>query len=255
MSSNPQIDPIYKKGTNKAAVLLIHGFTATPDAMRPLANDLHEEGFTVFAPLLAGHGTTPEQLKETSWRDWYNSTQIAFKELQKKYKKIFVGGLSLGALLSLKLALENPEEIRAICCMATPLSLGRLARTAIPIIENTPLQLLWKYQKKYDIDMKDQSMKKAYWNYNRMPLSCVHSLMELQSHIKKRLSEIKHPLIAFHSRHDKTAPYHSMFDLAEAVSSEVCETITLENSYHILTLDFDRHLMARKISQFYKRFL
>jgi carboxylesterase len=78
---NPQIDPIFKKGTQKIAVLLLHGFTGTPDSMRYQANYLHELGFTVCAPLLEGHGTTPDDLSRTNWQDWLYSANQALNEL------------------------------------------------------------------------------------------------------------------------------------------------------------------------------
>ncbi|OVE81236.1 hypothetical protein BVY03_04295, partial [bacterium K02(2017)] len=105
---NPQINPIFKKGNKDVGVLLIHGFTATPDCMRYLANHLNSLGFSVSAPLLAGHGTTKENLAKTNWQDWYESCHQIFRKMQQDYSHIFVAGLSLGGLLALKLAQDYP---------------------------------------------------------------------------------------------------------------------------------------------------
>ncbi|NTV37277.1 MAG: carboxylesterase, partial [Anaerolineaceae bacterium] len=44
----------------KVGCLLIHGFTGTPKEMRWWGEDLAGRGYTVLAPRLAGHATTPK---------------------------------------------------------------------------------------------------------------------------------------------------------------------------------------------------
>lgn len=255
MHHNPQIDPIYKRGTNGAGALVIHGFTGTPDSVRPVVNALHDEGFTVTAPLLKGHGTTPEDCSKTNWKDWYASAQNAYIELQEKCSKIFVCGLSLGSLLSLKLALDYPQSISALACLATPLYLRAWVRSLLPLVSYTPLNALWKYQKKYKVDIKDPEAANNFWNYDLMPLSCIASITELQTLIRDQLLSIKSPLLLAHSRHDSTAPYNSMNIVATNVSSAITETVTLENSYHVITIDYDKELVSQKVTDFFKRFI
>lgn len=255
MHHNPQIDPIFKRGTNGAGVLLIHGFTGTPDSMRPVVNKLHDDGFTVSAPLLAGHGTTPENLAETSWKDWFQSAQSAYMDLHEKCSKIFVTGLSLGALLTLKLAMEYPQSISAISCLATPLYLKSWASNLLPIIWHTPIRILYKFQKKLGVDIKDPMAKENFWNYDRMPISCIISITDLQKSLRDSLANIQTPVLLMHSRHDSTASYESMNEVASQASSAITETITLENSYHVITLDYERELVANKVSSFFERFL
>ena len=101
---HPQITPIFLEGTNNAGVLVVHGFTGTPDSVRPLVHKLHETGFTVSAPLLPGHGTSPEDLKTKTAKDWFGHVEKSFFELKEKVDTVFVAGLSMGALLTLKLA-------------------------------------------------------------------------------------------------------------------------------------------------------
>lgn len=255
MYHNPQIDPIYKRGTNGAGVLALHGFTGTPDSLRPALNALHDAGFTVSAPLLEGHGTTPEALSKTTWQDWFRSTQKAYMELNEKCSKTFVCGLSLGALLALKLAIEFPQSIAAISCLATPLYLKTWVKNLLPIVWHTPLKNFWRYQKKWEIDIKDPVAKKNFWNYDHMPLSCIISLMELQNMIGRSLSKIHAPILLIHSRHDSTAPYESMNHIAAKTSSAITETVTLENSYHVITIDYEKDLVAKKLCEFFNRFL
>ncbi|MBI2339160.1 MAG: alpha/beta fold hydrolase [Deltaproteobacteria bacterium] len=255
MFHNPQIDPIFRQGVNGAGVLLLHGFTGTPDSMRPVANRLAGKGFTVSVPLLAGHGTTPENLAKTDWTTWFHTAQKAYMELHQRCSKIFVAGLSMGALLALKLAVDYPQSTAAIGCLATPLHLKSKTTKLLPLIRHTPLRHLWKYQPKFSVDVKDPAAKENFWNISLMPLSCIYSMLDLQKLIHGSLPKVQTPILLIHSRHDSTSDYKSMNIVAANVSSSITETVTLENSYHIVTLDFDKELVAQKVTEFFGRFL
>lgn len=254
-SYNPQLDSIKKEGTNGAGVLLIHGFTGTPDSMRPLANTLHQAGFSVSVPLLAGHGLTPEKCAVTHWQDWFETANQAYQELQTRFDKVFVAGLSLGSLLTLKLAMEYPKSIAGIACLATPLHFEPWVRLLLPIVHYSPIGQIWRYQKKMEIDIKDPIAKKSFWNYDRMPISCIQSILNLQQTLLPLLHRVTQPILLIHSRHDSTAPYDSMSTVTAHVSSQITETVTLENSYHVITIDYEKEIVANKVCDFFRRFL
>ena len=252
---NAQINPIYRKGTNNSAILLIHGFTGTPDCMRYIANYLNKQGFTVYAPLLAGHGSTRENLAQTKWKDWYQTVKNAYQELHEDHPKVFVTGLSLGGVLTLKLAQDFPQTIDAIACLATPVFLSKMVHATLPVIMNSPMRFLYKYQRKADSDAKDPIARKNYWNIKDMPLTCISSLTKLQKVARRNMSKVLCPTLIMHSRYDSTAPYESMNYIAKNVSSSVTELVTLENSFHLITIDYEKDLVGRKVGKFFQRFI
>lgn len=71
MTQNPHLDPsaFFLEG-GATGVLLLHGYTGSPPEMRQIGDDLHARGCTVSAPLLPGHGATPEALNRWRWTDW-----------------------------------------------------------------------------------------------------------------------------------------------------------------------------------------
>lgn len=255
ISHHPQIAPIFLEGTNNAGVLVVHGFTGTPDSVRPLVHKLHETGFTVSAPLLPGHGTSPEDLKTKTAKDWFSHVEKSFFELKEKVDTVFVAGLSMGALLTLKLAALHKNEMKAIACLATPLFLHSLPSIAFQVVWNSPLRFFYKYQKKKTVDMKDEEAKKNFWNYEKMPVNSIAEIVKLQKEVGRNLSKIEAPLLLVHAKNDSVAPYSSMNKVAGLVSSSVIEKITLENSYHLVTLDFEKDIVAQKVSEFFERFL
>ncbi|HUW53116.1 MAG TPA: alpha/beta fold hydrolase, partial [Rhodanobacter sp.] len=107
-----QTDFFFEGG--RSGVLLIHGLTGTPMEMRLLGKGLNRAGFTVHGMQLAGHCGNADDLLGTGWRDWYASVEKAADEMLDKVDHLFVGGLSMGALLALKLAAEQPERVAGV---------------------------------------------------------------------------------------------------------------------------------------------
>lgn len=101
-------DPFFYQGS-ETGILLIHGFTGTPSELRPMGRYLEKQGYTVYAPLLPGHGTSPEEMECTSWKDWWACVFNAYDRLrlQGKVRQIVAVGLSMGGALALKLAQER----------------------------------------------------------------------------------------------------------------------------------------------------
>src|SRR5690348_11120016 len=103
MSVLPGAEPFSHQG-GPTGVLLCHGFTGSPQALRPWAEFLAEAGLTVSLPRLPGHGTTWQDMARTRWEDWYAEIDRAFDELHAATDEIFVMGLSMGGCLALRLA-------------------------------------------------------------------------------------------------------------------------------------------------------
>ena len=94
-------------------MLLLHGLCGTPTEMRFVANAMARAGHTVYCPQLAGHCGSEDELKDSTWQDWFASAEEALAEMRKTCSSVIVGGLSTGALLALKLAaLLAPARFR-----------------------------------------------------------------------------------------------------------------------------------------------
>jgi carboxylesterase len=98
----------YRRG--KVGILLLHGFTSTPYIYRELAIKLAESDYTVSAPLIEGHGTSPEELEKTTWKDWVTSAETAFDILKKDCNEILVIGASFGANLACHVAANRKVD-------------------------------------------------------------------------------------------------------------------------------------------------
>ncbi len=90
--------PTFTKGGDDVGILIIHGFTGSPLEMQPIADHLIQQGgFTTYQVRTAGHGSIPENLNVTTYKDWYESARYGYFMLKRNCKKVFVmGGESMG---------------------------------------------------------------------------------------------------------------------------------------------------------------
>ena len=100
-------------------MLLIHGLTGTPAEMRFVGRGLHRAGFSVLGMQLAGHCGTEADLLATGWRDWYASVSDAVERLQRTVDRVFVGGLSMGAVLALGAAQDRALDVAGLALYGT----------------------------------------------------------------------------------------------------------------------------------------
>lgn len=246
--------PIYLEG-GETGILLLHGITATPQCMRYLAETLHKAKFTVSVPIIEGHGTHYKHLGETEWQDWYDSAERAFQELKAQCPRVMVAGLSMGGLLTAHLAYHHRNTVRAIGLMATPLFLdGFMIRSVFPTVWKTPLKRIYKYQPKHIPAIRDPHARRRHQTYTKIPVASVATLLELQKVVRQELKHIRQPAILIHSLHDETVPFGNMDYIKAILAGEEIKTVTLKKSNHIITVDYDKDLVAKHLVRFFRKF-
>ena len=85
-------DQGYRFSGGRTGYLLIHGLGGTPMEMRFIAQGLARAGHTVVCPQLAGHCGTADDIKKTTWQDWYGTVEKAHAELRRECDVVFVAG-------------------------------------------------------------------------------------------------------------------------------------------------------------------
>ncbi len=242
---NPQLEgsPFYWEA-GSTGVLLCHGYTATTAEVRLLARFLHDQGYTVAAPLLPGHGTSPQDCNRYTWQDWYASAEQTFQQLVARCQRVVIGGESLGALLTLQLAVNHPEASAVLCyAPALRLKFSRLQTSLVyllaPFITSIP---------------KPPPADDNPWQgYGVEPLKSVVQLFRFQKVILPQLPQIHQPLLIVQGRLDPTVSPQSPQIIFDSVSSSIKELQWLEHSTHCVILDKERDLAASLTLDFLKR--
>ena len=95
----------------RGGVLLLHGMSDSPYALRTLGKALHRNGYWVVGMRMPGHGTAPSGLRYISRQDMAAAVRIGMTHLDEKVngKPVHMVGYSTGAPLSLEFALDALE--------------------------------------------------------------------------------------------------------------------------------------------------
>ncbi|MCD4666717.1 alpha/beta fold hydrolase, partial [archaeon] len=94
----------YQEGNNGRAVLVIHGFTSNCLSMKEMSEGFLEKNYTVYCPLLKGHGTSIRDLQNRNWEEWTRDVDKSYQNLTSNHEKVYVAGYSMGGVLTLYLA-------------------------------------------------------------------------------------------------------------------------------------------------------
>jgi carboxylesterase len=249
--------PIFVPGKG-AAVLCLHGFTGTPYEVAPLARALANAGFSVSAPVLAGHGQKASDLAKTRWTDWFASAEAAFDRLHKDAgaKSIALAGFSMGALLALHLASQRPHNVSALAVFSTPLRLRNWHMVGARAWKRMPAFLrcarLATLRKRGGSDVTDESVRRENPAMLEMPLAGVAELVALADVVRRELSLVRSPTFVAHGEQDHTVPLASSYELAGSLASDVVERLWLPRSGHLIGVDVEHHQLCDAVVRFFK---
>jgi carboxylesterase len=226
-------------------VLVLHGFTGAPQSMRGLAEAFAAAGFAVDLPLLPGHGTSVDDMIETSWADWSAAAEEAYRALAVRVDKVVVVGLSMGGSLTVWLASRHPE-IAGIVCVNPALEVADEMVTALEDVLAGGVDRI----PAIGGDVADpEGREKAY---DATPLRPLLSLAAAAKEFRDDLAKVECPVLIMTSPQDHVVEPHNSDLLAEGVTGPV-ERITLERSYHVATLDYDKDLVNERAVEFARR--
>jgi carboxylesterase len=227
-------------GANGALVL--HGFTGNPSSMRGIAEAFANAGYSVELPRLPGHGTTVEDMLTTGWDDWTAEVEAAYQRLAARCEKVVVCGLSMGGALTVWTALEHPEVVGVVCInpAAKPdEGLRGLVQVMLDGGDETMPGI--------GSDIADPDAEESA--YELLPLRPLLTMLDSGAAMAERLGDGRCPMLLCSSPQDHVVPPENSDFLAEQWGGPV-ERVTLERSFHVATLDFDKDLIIERTLAF-----
>ena len=112
---------------SRRGFIMVHGYMAAPEEIRPLADFIYRNGYSVYGARLRGHGTAPEDLAGRNWEKWYDSVSRAYIIMKNSVRSVAVGGFSTGAGIALLQAANKPGRFRGVVSINAPLRLQNIS--------------------------------------------------------------------------------------------------------------------------------
>jgi carboxylesterase len=244
----PGAEPFAADGGD-VGVVVLHGFTGSPQSMRPWAQTLAAAGHTVRLPLLPGHGTRWQDLNRTTWQQWYGAADAAFSELRGRCSAVFAVGLSMGCALALRLAEEHGDDLAGIVIVNPYIDSKGQSRLlpALPVMRRVMPSfpgVVGDIKKPGQIEL----------GYDRLPLHAFASLLAFHATVRADLPRVTQPLLLMYSAVDHVVPTATnAATIRGRVSSSDYTEIVLEESFHVATLDNDAERIEKESLAFIDR--
>jgi carboxylesterase len=254
---------LYLKG-GRTGFLFIHGLAGTTSEVRFVAQGVAKAGHSAYCCHLPGHGGTESDLKRTRWQDWAESVEAAYCRLAEDTDRVIVAGLSTGALLALHLAANPNHTIAGVVLFSPVLWYDGWAvpwySFLIRLLSETPIRHIGWAADREPYGIKDERIRafvlqhmlsgdSAEAGVFRIPGETLRQFVRLIDHVKPSLPKVHVPTLIIHPRDDDVASLKNVLHLQKKLGGLV-HTLVLDDCYHIITVDRQRHLVVERIVAF-----
>ncbi|HEY8946987.1 MAG TPA: alpha/beta fold hydrolase [Polyangiaceae bacterium] len=233
----------------RLGVAMIHGFTGSPFALRPLAEGLAERGFAVDLARLPGHGTHVQDMRRTRYADWRNEALAAYDRIRTRAERVLMLGFSAGGTLTLDVASSGERAVAGVVCInALVLDRQKAILKLAPVLERLmPVGPAFLAGMRKDDIAKPGVSEEAY---DFVPTAAGNSLLKELPRVRQQLSGLRVPVLVAYSREDHTVPPENSRTILRLLVNAAKTELVLERSYHVAPLDYDLPVLLDRITAF-----
>jgi carboxylesterase len=248
-------------------LLLFHGLLSSPQEFGLITHVLRNRGIKHHAVDIPGYTSSTDAVS-LDWRRWRAAALDAVDFHAAHNAPIVLGGLCTGGILAAAAALETRRPIAGLVLMSPTFTYDgwglsparhwrRLAYWSrldrfFSVAEREPFGVKSAKIRKWVLrELKERSISAI--GPARLPLRAVREGERMMAEVRARLPELRCPLLVIHAREDEITSFNSVQRLFESLPARNKELAVLENSYHVITIDNDRHEVVALLERFVRR--
>ncbi|NDF12578.1 MAG: alpha/beta fold hydrolase [Proteobacteria bacterium] len=257
----------YLEGTNGKGVILIHGLTGIPAEMKFIARALNRKGYTIYAPLLAGHGIDHQTLKKSTWQDWLDGIVESARVFSSEVDSVYTAGICVGGKLGMLAAQCLPDTIRATaiyspCFQFDGWNTPWLYKFSPALPMMVRLFPSWRdktYPETESLGIKDERLRnfmqgaEAKGVIDEFPAVSLVEMQRLGKALKRELKRVKTPTLILHAEKDDLSHPRNAIAIAKHLVAPH-ELHWIEDSYHMIHVDRQRDKVADLTASFFERY-
>lgn len=237
------------------AVLLIHGFGDSPDTLRFLAADLSARGFSVYAPLLPGHGRTLEAFRASARGTWLNAARDAYAKMAARYDRVGVVGLSMGGALAVLVALDQPQ-VAALVLLAPYIEPPRSLRWFAQVAPAAGVVMPYFGRGVSNPrSIRDPEERARSLGYGASTPRLLADLEALAAETRAVLGRVRAPTLYIQSREDNRLTMKAAEETFAAIGAPVKRLEWVNGSGHVITVDYARDRVTELVGSWMMEYL
>ena len=232
-------------------VVLSHGYKSSPSEIKELALYLHERGFNVYGVRLEGHGTVCEDLRDSTWEQWYDSFNLGYAAMRQISKKLFVVGFSTGGLLAMLATARKLNKVDGLIVINAALELQDIrVNYVVPTLNklNDYLSLF-----NADLEYVEDEPEFPLFNYKRNYIKSLDQLRLLMQECKLCLPLITTPTLIIQGNEDPVVKPESAEKILEMISSEDKHLQGFKSKRHVIVLGEGNERIFKSVYNFVDR--
>ncbi len=247
----PGCEPFAAEGSGENArtgIVFVHGFSGSPDSMRPWAQYLNERGYTVDAILLPGHGTTWQDANTKTYADLQAAVDRAFEAMRSRTDRVFLMAMSYGSTLALHVAAARPQDVAGLVLVnpwVRPDGVAGWQRHLVPLQRH--LARFVKGVPGVGSDIADPTGHELA--YDKVPVELAVSLLDGWKSFRTTMEKVIAPVLLVRSLTDHVVGPNNSELIRAHVRSPLRE-VELQRSYHVATLDYDAERIFAESAEF-----
>ncbi|MGH7652700.1 MAG: alpha/beta hydrolase [Gemmatimonadaceae bacterium] len=223
----------------------MHGFGDTPQTLALLARRLHKSGYSVYAPLLPGHGRSMVAFGESGASDWIECAKTAYRSMRARHETVSVAGLSMGAALAVIVAAEF-GELPSLVLIAPYLGMPRVLK----VLATT--HWLWgsiagELNARDPRSIRDPQEREKNLAYGKITGRALFELLKVVRLARRSLPHVRVPTLIIQSREDPRCPPEVANFALGALGSSEKKLVWTEGAGHIITVDFGREFVFSEV--------
>ena len=247
-------------------LVLFHGLASSPREFGFLTHPLRRHGVRLVAPEVPGY-SAGMLAGGAAWQDWVEAAGRCLDALEADSAEPYVlGGLCTGAMLALAVAARRPRAgLRGFALLSPLFAYDGWALpwwyALRPIAYATGLTPLFSMREREPYGLRNERMRQLIRQQmaagetslvgpGSVPLAVVRESERLSAHVRTLLPGLAHPVQVQHAREDEICRLSSVRRELARVPTGLLSLHVAENSYHMITADNDRHLVADRLSAF-----
>jgi carboxylesterase len=247
-------------------LILFHGLASTPKEFGFLSHPLRRQGVRLQAPEVPGYSASLFD-ERARWQDWVDAGGHCLDQLEAESTEPYVlGGLCTGAMLALAVAARRRRAgLRGFALLSPLFAYDGWALpwwyALRPVAYATGITRLFAMREREPYGLRNERMRQlvraqlaggetSMAGPASVPLRVVRESERLSAHVRSLLPALAHPIQVQHAREDEICRLASVRDALVGVPTGLLSLHVLENSYHMITADNDRHLVADRLSAF-----
>jgi carboxylesterase len=248
-------------------LLLFHGLLSSPQEFGLIAHSLRSRGLAYEGVNVPGY-TLANDPVSPRWQRWRDAACAVVDARGLPDEPVILGGLCMGGVLAAAAALERKQRIAGLVLISPTFTYDGWGLSPIrhfrrlaywtgfdrfySVAEREPYGVKSPKIRKWVVQEMAQRAQSAV-GPARLPLRALREGERMMAEVRARLTELDCPLLVIHAREDEITRLTSVQALFSALPQQDKELVVLENSYHMVTIDNDRHEVAALLERFVKR--